>query len=114
MSLPQPSWTCQRDARSLCRPNLKSREDLNFQEDLHDACNQLLFQFNPDLKVDFTYAFQQTKTDGGQDNSDGVLGTGKYENAGRYIEPVKRRAHLGSMEINANIADIADLVASNT
>jgi outer membrane receptor protein involved in Fe transport len=62
--------------------------------------------------MNFTYAFQRTKTEGRQSNSAGVLGTGKYENAGRYIEPVNRRAHLVSMEINANVFDIADLVAT--
>ena len=67
---------------------------------------------NEDFKVNFTYAYQQTKTDGGQYNSDGVLGTGRYQSAGRFDEPAKRRAHLVSVEVNANIADIADLVAT--
>jgi len=62
--------------------------------------------------VIFTYAYQRTKTDGSQSNSAGVLGTGRYENAGRYLEPVDRQAHLGSMEINANIADFVDLVST--
>ena len=110
VSLPQPSGPVGVTPAAYAA-NLKSREDLNFEKTFTTR-NQLLFQLNPDLKVNFTYAFQQTKTDGGQYNSDGVLGTGKYESAARYIEPVKRKAHLGSMEINANIADIADLVAT--
>ena len=52
------------------------------------------------------------KTEGGQSNSAGVLGTGRYESAARYIEPANRRAHLVSMEINANIADIVELVST--
>ena len=60
----------------------------------------------------FTYAYQQTKTDGSQSNNAGILGLGNYENGGRFTEPTTRRAHLASMEINANIADIADLVAT--
>lgn len=91
--------------------NLTGRKDLNFEKTFTTR-NQLLVQFSEDLKVNFTYAYQQTKTDGGQYNSNGVFGTGKYESASRYMEPVNRRAHLGSMEINANIADIADLVAT--
>jgi outer membrane receptor protein involved in Fe transport len=110
VSLPQPSGPVSVSNAGYAA-NLKSRKDLNFEKTFTTR-NQLLFQLNPDFKVNFTYAFQQTKTDGGQSNSDGVLGTGKYESAARYIEPVKRRAHLGSMEINANIADIADLVAT--
>lgn len=110
VSLPQPSGTVSVTPAGYAA-NLRKAKDRNFEKTFTTR-NQLLVQFSEDLKVNFTYAFQQTKTDGGQYNSDGVLGTGKYESAGRYIEPVKRRAHLGSMEINANIADIADLVAT--
>lgn len=110
VSLPQPSGPVSVTPAAYAA-NLKSRKDLNFEKTVSTR-NQLLFQLNPDLKVNFTYAFQQTKTDGGQYNSNGVLGTGKYESAGRYMEPVKRRAHLGSMEINATIPDIADVVAT--
>ncbi len=110
VSLPQP------DGPDFITPagyaaNLRKEKDRNFEKTFTSR-NQLLVQFSEDLKFNFTYAYQQTKTDGGQYNSDGVFGTGKYESAGRYIEPVKRRAHLGSMEINANLADIADLVAT--
>ncbi|MBB6124041.1 outer membrane receptor protein involved in Fe transport [Sphingobium subterraneum] len=110
VSLPQP------DGPDFVTPagyaaNLRKEKDLNFEKTFTTR-NQLLVQFSEDLKVDFTYAYQQTRTDGGQYNSAGVLGTGKYESAGRYTEPSKRRAHLGSMEINANIASIADLVAT--
>lgn len=110
VSLPQPSGPDGITDADYAA-NLTRRKDLNFEKTFTTR-NQLLFQLSPDLKVNFTYAYQQTKTDGGQYNSDGVLGTGKYESAKRYIEPVNRRAHLGSMEINANIANIADLVAT--
>ncbi len=110
VSLPQPSGPVSVTPAAYAA-NLRKEKDLNFEKTFTTR-NQLLFQISPDLKVNFTYAFQQTKTDGGQYNSNGVLGTGKYESAGRYVEPVKRRAHLGSMEINANLADIADLVAT--
>lgn len=91
--------------------NLTTRKDLNFEKTFTTR-NQLLFQITPDLSVDFTYAFQRTKTGGGQYNSDFVFGTGRYESAARYAEPVNRNAHLASMEINANVADIFDLVAT--
>lgn len=110
VSLPQPSGTTgvMPDAYAA---NLYTRKDLNFEKTFTTR-NQLLFQTSDDLKVIFTYAYQQTKTGGGQYNNAGVLGTGKYQSAARYAEPVDRHAHLGSMEINANIADIADLVAT--
>jgi len=110
VSLPQPGGTGGVSDAAYAA-NLTKRKDLNFEKTFTTR-NQLLIQANEDLKVDFTYAFQRTKTDGAQSNSAGVLGTGKYQNASRYAEPVNRRAHLASMEINANIADIADLVST--
>lgn len=110
VSLPQPSGpTSVSDAGYAA--NLRKQKDLNFEKTFTTR-NQLLLQTSDDLKVNFTYAYQQTKTDGAQSNSAGVLGTGKYQNASRYIEPVNRHAHLLSMEVNANIADIADLVST--
>ncbi|WP_443970398.1 TonB-dependent receptor [Sphingobium sp. CR28] len=109
VSLPQPGGTQGVSAADYAA-NLRKEKDLNFEKTFTTR-NQLLFT-NDDFSMNFTYAFQRTKTEGGQSNSAGVLGTGKYENAGRYIEPVNRRAHLVSMEINANVFDIADLVAT--
>jgi outer membrane receptor protein involved in Fe transport len=110
VSLPQPGGTDGASGAAY-NANLRKREDLNFEKTFTTR-NQLLFQTTEDLKVIFTYAYQQTKTDGAQSNSAGVFGTGRYENAGRYEEPSKRRAHLGSMEINANLGDIVDLVST--
>lgn len=91
--------------------NLKKLKDLNFEKTFTTR-NQLLFTTGPDFSANITYAYQRTKTDGAQSNGAGVLGTGKYENASRYIEPVDRQAHLLSLEINANVFDVADLVAT--
>ncbi|MCO5791618.1 MAG: TonB-dependent receptor [Blastomonas sp.] len=91
--------------------NLRRENDVNFEKTITTR-NQLLYQASEDFKVILTYAFQQTKTDGGQYNSDGVFGTGRYQSAVRFLEPVKRRAHLASVEINANLGNIADLVAT--
>lgn len=110
VSLPQPSGTDGVTPADYAA-NLTTRKDLNFERTFTTR-NQLLFQISDDLKVNFTYAYQQTKTDGGQYNSNGVLGTGRYQSAGRYAEPVNRYAHLVSMEVNANIANIADLVST--
>jgi len=110
VSLPQPSGTAGVTPAAYAA-NLTARKDLNFERTATTR-NQLLLQTSEDLKVIFTYAFQRTRTDGAQSNSAGVLGTGKYQNAARYVEPIDRRAHLGSMEINANLFDIADLVST--
>lgn len=110
VSLPQPSGT-EGVTDADYAANLYTKKDRNYEKTITTR-NQLLIQTTEDLKVIFTYAYQQTKSDGGQYNSAGVLGTGKYESAARYTEPTKRQANLGSMEINANIADIADLVST--
>ncbi|WP_232492706.1 TonB-dependent receptor [Novosphingobium kaempferiae] len=110
VSNPQPNGTS-RPTGDAYYANLHKAEDLNFEKTFTTR-NQLLLQTTEDLKVIFTYAFQRTKSDGAQSNSAGILGTGRYESATRYKEPVNRRAHLASMEIDANIADIADLVST--
>ncbi|EQB09873.1 TonB-denpendent receptor [Novosphingobium lindaniclasticum LE124] len=110
VSLPQPGGTGGVTREEFAQ-NLRRREDLNFERTFTTR-NQLLVQTTEDLKAVVTYAFQRTRTDGAQANSAGVLGTGRYENAARYEEPVNRRAHLASLEIDANIADIVDLVST--
>jgi iron complex outermembrane recepter protein len=91
--------------------NLYEEKDLNFEKTFTTR-NQLLFQLTPDLSVNFTYAYQRTRTDGAQSNSDGVFGTGLYENAARYMEPADRSAHLLSMEVNASVGDLFDVVST--
>ena len=91
--------------------NLFADDDVNFERTFTTR-NQLLFQTSEDLKLTLTYAYQQTKTDGASSNSFGVLGTGKYENASRVLEPVSRHAHLVSAEVNANVNDILEIVAT--
>ena len=110
VSLPQPDGP---DSISQAGydANLYEEEDLNFERTFTSR-NQLLFQADDDFKLLLTYAYQRTETEGAQSNSAGVLGTGRYENASRFKEPVDRHAHLVSAEVNANIADIVDIVAT--
>ena len=91
--------------------NLFRRKDLNFERTFTSR-NQLLFQVLDDLSVNFTYAYQRTRIQGGQYNSDGVFGTGRYESAARFAEPVTRSANLVSMEINAGVGGVFDLVST--
>lgn len=91
--------------------NLRMERDVNFER-TYTTRNQLLLQYNPNVKAILTYVYQQTRTNGRQANSAGVLGTGPYENGSRYVEPHRRHAHLVSLELNANLWDIADLVAT--
>lgn len=110
VSLPQPDGP-NGVSQAGYDANLYRLNDLNFERTFTTR-NQLLFDISPGLMVNFTYAYQRTKTNGAQANSAGVFGTGNYENAARYIEPADRHAHLVSMEINANVADIFDIVST--
>jgi outer membrane receptor protein involved in Fe transport len=91
--------------------NFRPKADLNY-EHTFTTRNQLLLEYNPNLKAYLTYAHQETKTGGRQANADGVLGTGRYEAPFRYAEPFDRKADLFSAEIYANVFDIAQLVSA--
>lgn len=91
--------------------NFKRKEDVNY-EHTFTTRNQLLLEYNPDIKAYLTYAHQTTKTGGRQANGAGVLGTGKYEAPFRYLEPVDRSADLFSAEFNINLGSIAQLVST--
>ena len=92
-------------------PNLYRRDDANFDRTFTTR-NQLLIEPSSLFRTVVTYAYQQTRTEGRQSNSYGVLGTTRYENAGRYLEPVDRHAHLLSVELNANLGDVVELVST--
>ncbi|MDB5662098.1 MAG: TonB-dependent receptor [Sphingomonas bacterium] len=111
VSIPQPGGADVNFTDAAYNANLRRQKDINFEKTITSR-NQLLLQLNPDVKAIVTYGYQQTKTDGRQSNSAGVLGTGRYEIASRYLEPAKRRAHLVSFELNANLWDFADLVST--
>ena len=97
VSLPQAGGTTG-SLGNAYEQNLRTVKDVNFEKTFTSR-NQLMFQTTPDLKAIFTYAYQQTKTDGSQSNSAGVLGTGKYESGSRYVEPAERHAHLLSLTL---------------
>lgn len=110
VSLPQPGVeSLGTDAERAA--NFVRHPDANFERTFTTR-NALLVQPSDDLKFILTYAYQKTETDGFQANSAEVMGTGKYENASRYLEPRTRDAHLVSLEVNANLADFAELVSA--
>ncbi|WP_066771047.1 TonB-dependent receptor [Croceicoccus mobilis] len=110
ISLTQPSGTETVTAEDYA-DNLTFAKDLNYEKTFTSR-NQLLFQTTEDLQLILTYAYQRTKTGGAQSNSAGVLETGKYENASRFVEPATRQAHLASAEVNASVGGIFDIVAT--
>lgn len=91
--------------------NFKRHADVNYEHSFTTR-NQLLLEYNPNVKVYLTYAHQQTKSGGRQANGAGVLGTGKYEGPWRYLEPFDRKSDLFSGEIYLNLFDFAQLVST--
>jgi iron complex outermembrane recepter protein len=91
--------------------NFKLRADVNY-EHTFTTRNQLLLEYNPDIKAYLTYAHQSTKTGGRQANGAGVLDTGRYEGPWRYLEPFDRKSDLFSGELYVNVFNIAQLVST--
>lgn len=91
--------------------NFTRKSDVNY-EHTFTTRNQLLLEYNPNIKAYLTYAHQQTKTGGDQANAAGVLGTGEYENPKRYLEPSDRKSDLFSAEVYVNLFNIAQLVST--
>lgn len=91
--------------------NFKRVADVNY-EHTFTTRNQLLLEYNPNIKAYLTYAHQDTKTGGRQANGAGVLGTGRYEGPWRYLEPFHRTADLFSGEVYVNLFNVAQLVST--
>jgi outer membrane receptor protein involved in Fe transport len=87
--------------------NFTSQKDVNF-EHTFTTRNQLLLEYSPDLLAYFTYAHQDTSTNGRQANGAGVLGTYNYEGPWRYLEPSRRTSDLYSAELQAQLGRIAE------
>ena len=116
VSDPQPVRASGGSTGSLGGPadylaNFKRAEDVNY-EHTFTTRNQLLLEYNPNVRAYLTYAHQSTKSGGRQANGAGVLGTGKYEGPWRYLEPFDRKSDLFSAEIYVNLFNIAQLVST--
>jgi iron complex outermembrane receptor protein len=90
--------------------NFDRKNDVNYEKTITTR-NQLGLTVE-NLNAYLTYAFQQTKTGGRQANGGGVLGEGKYEGPWRVMEPSNRKSHLLSLEVEAQLGDIAQLVSA--
>jgi iron complex outermembrane recepter protein len=91
--------------------NFSPQKDVNFERTITTR-NQLGLTVN-NLKAYLSYVYQQTKTGGRQANGGGVLGEGKYEGPFRVVEPSNRQSHLVSLEVEAELGEIATLVSSS-
>lgn len=107
VSLPQPDL----NDPAATAANLKPRSDIN-DERTFTTRNSLLVRPMDGLQAILTYGYQQTRTNGRQDNSDGILGTGRYENGTRIPEKMNREAQMFALEINADLGEFAQLTSS--
>lgn len=90
--------------------NFYAKKDANYERTFTTR-NQLLLELNPGAKLFLTYAHQKTKTEGNQATQAGVLGTGWYESAKRYLEPGERVSDLYAAEVNLGLG-FAQLVGT--
>ncbi|RJG53269.1 TonB-dependent receptor [Sphingobium terrigena] len=109
VSLPQPGPVSNPMGSDADKnANFAGKKDLNFEKTFTSR-NQLGY-VGTDFEAYFTYAFQQTKTNGRQATGGNVVGEGKYEGPWRSEEPSKRTSHLISLEMQGNVADVAQVV----
>ena len=116
VSDPQPGRSPIGSAGSFGTPadyakNFTSAKDVNY-EHTFTTRNQLLLEYNPNIKAYLTYAHQSTKTGGRQATGAGVLKTGLYEAPWRFLEPFDRKSDLFSGELYINLFNVAQLVST--
>lgn len=111
VSLPQPG-PASNPLGTLAQQlaNFRPREDVNFGRTITTR-NQLGLTID-NLNAYFSYVYQETRSGGRQANGGGVVGEGRYEAPWRVTEPATRRAHLISLEVEAQLGDFAELVSA--
>lgn len=111
VSLPQPGPASNPLGTDAQRgANLQRLRDVNYGKTFTTR-NQLGLTLD-NLKAYLSYVFQEVRTGGRQANGGGVLGEGLYEGPWRVPEPAVRRAHLVSLEVEAQLGDFAELVSA--
>ena len=111
VSDPQPGTGFNLGTQQQISDNLFRVKDANFAR-VFTTRNTLGLYPADWLSVYATYAHQETKTDGQQANGAGIFGSGKYEAPWRYLEPSDRSSNLYSVEVNADLGDVAKLVSA--
>ncbi len=98
LSDPQPDLT---DPAAVAA-NLYRANDVNTEQ---TTAGRVGLRWQPGDKVDanFTYYFQNLDVGGRDENHVVAFGTGKYESATRYPEPITRNNHLAAAEITADL-----------
>ncbi len=112
VSLPQPGPASNPLGTEAQRSaNFRRERDVNYGKTFTTR-NQLGLTLD-NLNAYLTYAYQEVRTGGRQANGGGVVGEGRYEGPWRVREPATRRSHLVSLEVEANLGEVAQLVSSS-
>ena len=82
--------------------NLRRVADANWLRTLSGRFG-LRYEFNDSADVNLTYHYQRDRAGGRTVNHVESFGTGRYESAGRYLEPNTRKSQLLSLELNADL-----------
>lgn len=97
ISNPQPDFTNPADVQA----NLTSREDANDEQTLS---GRIALRYTDDrLDANLTYYYQDTESGARQINHRDAFGTGKYESAHRFLEPLERENELLALEVVADL-----------
>ena len=97
VSMPQPDFT---DPAAV-QANLMRQKDANDEQTLSGRVG--LRYMNDMLTADLTYYYQDTESGARQINHRAAFGTGKYESAHRFVEPLERENELFALELVADL-----------
>lgn len=97
VSNPQPDFTNPADVAA----NLRSEADANTEQTFS---GRIGLRYTDDtVDANLTYYYQDTESGARQINHQGAFGTGKYEAAHRFVEPLDRENELLSLEVVADL-----------
>lgn len=97
VSNPQPDFTDPADVQA----NLMGREDANDEQTMS---GRIALRYTDEMfDANLTYYYQDTESGARQINHRAAFGTGKYESAHRFLEPLERENELLALELVADL-----------
>ena len=106
VSEPEPDLT---DPRAVAA-NLRRQPDANTEETI-SARLSVLWQASPKLSALLSYHLQDRRAGARQINHAASFGTGRYVSAHRFLEPLDRKDHLASLELDWDLG-VASLTSA--
>jgi len=107
---PNAAWYGSLGTPEQIAANLHTKKDANYETTLSTR-SQIGFYPTDWLRIYGSWMHQETDSGAAQANSGGAFGTGKYVSTKRFLNPSHRVADLYSIELEADILEIAQLVS---